>query len=98
MQLRKVESMGDKHAGVDFQDGTKVKVKPDTAKRALERYARMKPDEKEKWQKTAAHSHSGLSHASSDKKIDHTSPGQSKPQPARKPSYALDHDQHPADS
>jgi hypothetical protein len=98
MQLRKVESMGDKHAGVDFQDGTKVKVKPDTAKRALERYARMKPDEKEKWQKTAAHSHSGLSHASSDKKVDHTSPGQSKPQPARKPSYALDHDQHPADS
>ena len=98
MQLRKVESMGGKHAGVDFQDGTKVKVKPETAKRALERYARMKPDEKEKWQKTAAHSHSGLSHASSDKKIDHTSPGQSKPQPARKPSYALDHDQHPDDS
>ena len=98
MQLRKVESMGDKHAGVDFQDGTKVKVKPETAKKALEKYARMKPDEKEKWQKTAAHSHSGLSHASSDKKIDHTSPGQPKPQAARKVDYALDHDQHPADS
>ena len=98
MQLRKVETMGDKHGGVDFNDGTKVKVKPETAKKALEKYARMKPDEKEKWQKTAAHSHGGLSHATSDKKIDHTSPGQPKPRAARKEFDPLDYSRHPDDA
>ena len=97
MQLRKVETMGDKHGGVEFNDGTKVKVKPETAKKALEKYARMKPDEKEKWQKTAAHSHGGLSHAVSDKKIDHTSPGQPKPRAARRSEDPLGDLQHPDD-
>ena len=97
MQLRKVMTMGDKHDGVEFTDGSKSKVRPETAKKALEKYARMKPAEKEKWQKTAAHSRSGLSHATSDKPIDHTAPGQPKPKAARRGFDPLDHIQHPDD-
>ena len=95
MQLRKVMTMGDKHGGVEWTDGSKSKVKPETAKKALEKYARMKPAEKQKWQKTAAHSRSGLSHATSDKPIDHKAPGQPKPKAARRGFDPLEHIQHP---
>jgi len=97
MQLRKVITMGDKHGGVEFGDGSKSKVKPETAKKALEKYARMKPAEKEKWQKTASHSRSGLSHATSDKPIDHKAPGQDKPRAARRGFDPLGDLQHPDD-
>lgn len=97
MQLRKVITMGDKHGGVEFNDGSKSKVKPETAKKALEKYARMKPAEKEKWQKSASHSRSGLSHATSDKPIDHKAPGQDKPKAARRSEDPLGDLQHPDD-
>jgi len=80
MQMRKVVSLGDNHQGVDFGDGTKKKVGKDTAQKFLDKYNRSKPEEKEKLQRSAGHSHGGLHHAISDKPIE-KGPGQPKPKP-----------------
>ena len=95
MQMRKVISLGDNHQGVDFGDGTKKKVGKNTAQRFLDKYNRSKPEEKEKLQRSAGHSHGGLHHAISDKPIEH-GPGQPKPdrfKPAarREPTRRLVH-------
>ena len=95
MQMRKVISLGDNHQGVDFGDGTKKKVGKDTAQKFLDKYNRSKPEEKEKLQRSAAHSHGGLHHAISDKPIEH-GPGQPKkpmfkPAARREPTRNLVH-------
>ena len=98
MQMRKVMSLGDNHQGVDFGDGTKKKVGKATAQKFLDKYSSSKPEEKEKLQRSAAHSHGGLHHSISDKDIN-KGPGQPKPsvfKPAarREPLRRL---QHPDD-
>ena len=78
MQLRKAVSVGANHSGVKFKDGTVHKVSPKTAQKHLDHYAKLKPEEKIKWQNSAAHSHAGLSAASTEKKL-----GQAKPAASR---------------
>jgi hypothetical protein len=74
MQLRKAVSVGANHSGVKFKDGATHKVSAKTAQKHLDHYSRLKPEDKIKWQNSAAHSSSGLSSASSEKKL-----GQPKP-------------------
>ena len=95
MQMRKVMSLGDNHQGVQFNDGSTHKVSKATAQKFLDKYNRSKPEEKEKLQKSASHSHGGLHHAASEKPIEH-GPGQDKPsafKPAarREPTRRLIH-------
>jgi len=68
MQLRKAVSVGANHTGVKFKDGETHKVNPKTAQKHLDHYNSLKPEDKIKWQNSAAHSHGGLSSASGDKK------------------------------
>ena len=78
MQLRKAVSVGPNHQGVKFKDGSTHKVSPKTAQKHLDHYNKLKPEEKIKWQNSAAHSHAGLSAASTEKKL-----GQAKPAASR---------------
>ena len=71
MQARKVVSLGHKHGGVEFKDGSKAKVDPKHAAAALNRYNQGKPAEKEHMQATMNHSHDGLKHVASGKPMDH---------------------------
>ena len=76
MQMRKVVSLGDAHQGVEFNDGTTKKVSTSHASKVIARHdAAKSSDDKLKITNTASHSHAGLQHAASGKKIDHTSPG-----------------------
>ena len=76
MQMRKVVSLGDAHQGVEFNDGTTKKVSTNHASKVIARHdAAKSSDDKLKVTNTAGHSHAGLQHAASGKKIDHTSPG-----------------------
>ena len=68
MQLRKAVSVGANHTGVKFKDGETHKVNPKTAQKHLDHYNSLKPEDKIKWQNSAAHSHGGLASASGDKK------------------------------
>jgi hypothetical protein len=74
MQLRKVQSLThaghQAHSGVDFNDGSKTKVKPHHATAALTRYDNARPSEKEELQKHMAHSHGALKHVASGKPLD----------------------------
>ena len=95
MQMRKVMSLGDNHQGVDFGDGTKKKVGKETAAKFLNKYNSSKPADKEKLQRSAAHSHGGLHHEISDKPIE-KGPGQPqkpmfKPAARREPTRRLVH-------
>ncbi len=71
MQARKVVSLGHKHGGVEFADGSKAKVHPDHARAALSRYEKAKPAEKTEMQKHMNHSHGGFKHVASGKPLDH---------------------------
>ena len=62
MQLRKVVSLGKKHEGVTFGDGSKKKVHPNVASAALNRYNKSKSGDKEEMQKHMNHSHDALNH------------------------------------
>jgi len=62
MQLRKVVSLGKKHEGVTFADGSKKKVHPNVAMSALNRYNKSKSGDKEEMQRHMDHSHGALSH------------------------------------
>ena len=62
MQLRKVVSLGKKHEGVTFADGSKKKVHPNVASAALNRYNKSKSGDKEEMQKHMNHSHDALNH------------------------------------
>jgi hypothetical protein len=76
MQMRKVVSLGTAHQGVEFNDGTTKKVSTSHASKVIARHdAAKSSDDKLKVSNTAGHSHAGLQHAASGKKIDHTSPG-----------------------
>ena len=79
MQLRKAVSVGANHSGVKFKDGETHKISAKTAQKHLDHYSKLKPEDKIKWQNSAAHSHGGLSSASSEKKL-----GQDKPKSAFK--------------
>ena len=65
MQARKVVSLGDRHGGVEFNNGKTEKVSPKTAAAALKRYNSAKPAEREEMQKHMAHSHDGMKHVAS---------------------------------
>ena len=65
MQARKVVSLGDRHGGVEFNNGKTEKVSPKTAAAALKRYNSAKPAEREEMQKHMAHSHEGMKHVAS---------------------------------
>jgi len=84
MQLRKVESLKHAHSGVDFNDGTKVKIKSHHAAAALDRYNAAKPAEKEELQKHMAHSHDALKHVADGKPL-HSSPAAKKSSGLAKP-------------
>ena len=71
MQARKVVSLGHQHSGVEFKDGSKAKVHPNDAHKALNRYNSAKPAEKEHMQNTMNHSHAGFKHVASGKAMDH---------------------------
>ena len=75
MQLRKSISVGANHSGVKFKDGETHKISAKTAQKHLDHYSTLKPEDKIKWQNSAAHSRGGLSSASGDKKK-----GQDKPE------------------
>ena len=61
MQMRKVQSLGHNHSGVEFRDGTKTKVHPGHASQVMQRHNSAKTShEKERIARTAAHSHDGL--------------------------------------
>lgn len=79
MQLRKVQSLKDKHSGVQFGNG-KEKVDVKTASAALNRYNKAKPAEREELQKHMAHSHDALKHVASGGSLD-KSPGKPKSDP-----------------
>lgn len=84
MQLRKVESLKHAHSGVDFNDGSKVKIKSHHAAAALDRYNAAKPAEKEELQKHMAHSHDALKHVADGKPL-HSSPAAKKSSGLAKP-------------
>ena len=94
MQLRKAVSVGANHSGVKFKDGTVHKVSPKTAQKHLDHYAKLKPEEKIKWQNSAAHSHAGLSAASTEKKMGQVKPAASKgrDEPTRRLINPMDRD------
>ena len=77
MQLRKVGSLKGQHSGVDFNNGSKEKIKPHHAAAALNRYNAAKPAEKEEMQRHMAHSHDALKHVASGKPL-HSSPAAQK--------------------
>lgn len=70
VQLRKVVNIGPNHGGVEFNNGKKEKVHPSTARRAMDRYNRAKPAEREEMQKHMAHSHDALKHVASGGSLD----------------------------
>ena len=70
VQLRKVVNIGPNHGGVEFSNGKKEKVHPSTARRAMDRYNRAKPAEREELQKHMAHSHDALKHVASGGSLD----------------------------
>lgn len=94
MQLRKAVSVGANHSGVKFKDGTVHKVSPKTAQKHLDHYNKLKPEEKIKWQNSAAHSHAGLSAASTEKKMGQAKPAASKgrDEPTRRLINPMDRD------
>ena len=94
MQLRKAVSVGANHSGVKFKDGSTHKVSPKTAQKHLDHYNKLKPEEKIKWQNSAAHSHGGLSAASSEKKLGQAKPAASKgrDEPTRRLINPMDRD------
>ena len=94
MQLRKAVSVGANHSGVKFKDGTVHKVSPKTAQKHLDHYAKLKPEEKIKWQNSAAHSHAGLSAASTEKKLGQVKPAASRgrDEPTRRLINPMDRD------
>lgn len=69
MQMRKVISLGNKHQGVEFKNGSTDKVSPNTAHAAMNRYNYAKPGEKEELQKHMAHSHDALKHIAAGKSL-----------------------------
>ena len=94
MQLRKAVSVGANHSGVKFKDGSVHKVNPQTAQKHLDHYNKLKPEEKIKWQNSAAHSHAGLSAASTEKKLGQAKPAASKgrDEPTRRLINPMDRD------
>ena len=70
VQLRKVVNIGPNHGGVEFSNGKKEKVHPSIARRAMDRYNKAKPAEKEELQKHMAHSHDALKHVASGGSLD----------------------------
>ena len=94
MQLRKAVSVGANHSGVKFKDGSVHKVNPKTAQKHLDHYNKLKPEEKIKWQNSAAHSHAGLSAASTEKKMGQVKPAASKgrDEPTRRLINPMDRD------
>ena len=94
MQLRKAVSVGANHSGVKFKDGSTHKVSPQTAQKHLDHYNKLKPEEKIKWQNSAAHSHAGLSAASTEKKLGQAKPAASKgrDEPTRRLINPMDRD------
>jgi hypothetical protein len=94
MQLRKAVSVGPNHQGVKFKDGSTHKVSPQTAQKHLDHYAKLKPEDKIKWQNSAAHSHGGLSAASTEKKMGQARPAASKgrDEPTRRLINPMDRD------